>query len=95
MTGDATHPVNAMLLGPGVYEAVSEMSPLSDSVLSGVLCCHETCLSRPKIVFWVVSWVTGYVSNDPVVASTFVSTWCLLWQVCGSVIQPVCQASPY
>lgn len=28
MIGCVTHPVNAMLLGPGVYEVVSEMSPV-------------------------------------------------------------------
>jgi len=28
MIGDVIHPLNAMLFGPGVYEVVTEMSPI-------------------------------------------------------------------
>lgn len=44
--------------------------PSSDSILSGVPCHHNMCYSRPKTVFWAVAWFTGYVSSQPVAAST-------------------------
>lgn len=59
--------------------------PLSDSILSGVPCCHRTCFSRPRVGFQAVAWVSSYSSSHPVVTSTTVSWQCLPWQVCGSV----------
>ena len=48
MIGDAIYPLNTALFGPGVYEVVSEISPLSDSILHGVPCRHRTCF--PSVV---------------------------------------------
>lgn len=61
---------------------------------SGMPSLHETCFSRPKIVFQVVTQGREYVSNYPVVPSTIVSTWCFPW---WSVLErdTICQAFPY
>lgn len=51
-------------------------------------------LSRPKIVFRAVAWFIGYVSSQPVVASTMVGTELLPWHVHASgPMQAICQAS--
>lgn len=47
-----------------------------------VPCHHKT--SRPKVVFWAVARGIGYVSSHLVVIFSIVSTWHLLFQVCGS-----------
>lgn len=48
--------------------------PLSDSVLSGLSCHHQTCFSRPSMALQAVAWGTEYVSSHVVDASTMVST---------------------
>lgn len=45
MIGDVKYPLSTALFGPGVYEVVSEINPLSDSILHGVTCHHRTCFS--------------------------------------------------
>ena len=57
------------LLGPGVDEVVSEMSPIVELSFSGVPSHHKTCFSRPSIVFGEVVCGMGYFSSHPVVAS--------------------------
>lgn len=43
--------------------------PLFYLIVSGVPCCHKTCLSRPEMVF------TENVASQPVVSSTMVSMY--------------------
>jgi len=59
MVGDVIHSLNTVFFGPGIYEPVTQMSPLSGSVLSRLSCHHRTCFSRAMMVFWVVAWGTG------------------------------------
>lgn len=40
MIQNMIHPLNPTLSGPGVYGDIFEMSPTSDSILSGVPCYH-------------------------------------------------------
>lgn len=55
MTGDVTYPFKAMLFGQGVYEVVSEMSPIVEFSFSGVPSHHKTCFLRLRIVFWAMA----------------------------------------
>lgn len=41
----------------GFIRLFQKLVPLSDSVLSGVPCCHKMCLSRPEMVSQAVAMV--------------------------------------
>lgn len=70
MIGNVIYPLNAILLAQVSMGFFCKRAPLSDSILSGVSCCHETCFSRPRIVVGG----TVYFSSYPVTAFTIVST---------------------
>jgi len=43
----------------GLKRLFQKLVLLTDSILFQVPCCHRTCLSRPRRVFWLVAWGTA------------------------------------
>jgi len=93
MVGDVIHTLSAGLFGPGVYEVVSEMSPIVWlSSFWGAMLLQDLFFQG---LGWCSGWWHGQWDRSPAIRWCIVGTWCLSWRVCGGVIESVCQASPY